>query len=253
LQIGTTDRRFHFLNLHKYGRSGCLLCHIWADAEWGEVHQKLTDAQIVSEVVAALRIIYPRTPTRHTETYGREGATDGVFVTDPVQTKVTRWALDPFALGAYSELQDPSASERDRDVYARSEGRLLFAGEGAAPGMVGAQCTHGAVLSGVAAAVNLLATVAEHQQQSRGSDGTASTAAAGALKLPPTKAAAIGSLLSRHGPLSLDVAAVVECLAQPSSFVAAAMARQSPSVSPKRRRDETDGEDLGSDVEESSM
>lgn len=243
LQIGTTDRRFHFLNLHKYGRSGQILAHIWADAEWGEEHRKLSDAEIISQVVAALRTVYPGAASG-----SATGAADAAsrpscdpLVADPVQAKVTRWAEDPFALGAYSELQDPHASERDRDIYAKPEGRVLFAGEGAAPGVVGAQCTHGALLSGVAATVNLLATIVD--QQNKGND------AAATLKLPPTKAAAIGSLLDRHGPLSLDVTAVVDCLFNPSSFVMEAIAKPSPSISPKRRRDDSDGEDLASDAE----
>merc|ERR1719215_937609 len=107
------------MNLHKYGRVGQLLCHVWADSEWTE-HQTLDDLGIVAAVVAGLRAIFP----------GRNDA--GPLVTDPKQWKVTRWSEDPFAC------------------------RILFAGEGAVPSGAGAQCTHGALLGGVSAAVEVL-------------------------------------------------------------------------------------------------
>eukprot|EP00438_Fugacium_kawagutii_P031112 Skav214918 [mRNA] locus=scaffold2073:141910:143457:- [translate_table: standard] len=140
LQFETTDARFHFLNLHKYGRSGQLLCHIWGDSRWEE-HKDLTDEEVVLEVVKGLRAMF---------------ADDPKLISFPPLWKVTRWSLDPFALGAYTEFQDVMASEDDRDIYMRTEGRLFFAGEGAVPGDVGAQCTHGAVFSGASAAVTML-------------------------------------------------------------------------------------------------
>ena len=141
LQFETTDARFHFLNLHKYGRAGQLLCHIWGDAQW-EAHQHLKDEEVVLEVVKGLRAMLARD--------------DRDLISFPPLWKVTRWSLDPFALGAYTEFQDVLASEDDRDIYMRSEGRLLFAGEGAIPGDDGAQCSHGAVLSGASAAMTVL-------------------------------------------------------------------------------------------------
>lgn len=146
LQLATTDPRFHFLNLHKYGREGQVLCHIWGDAEWAE-HGELDDAGVVAEVVAALRAAFPAS-------WG--AGADEALVTEPRQAHVTRWARDPFTLGAYSELQTPHASERDRDLYARAVGRVFFSGEGAVPGPEGAQCTHGAFVGGVHAALQVL-------------------------------------------------------------------------------------------------
>ena len=140
LQFETTDARFHFLNLHKYGRKGQLLCHIWGDAQW-EGHKQLQDEEVVSEVVKGLRAMF---------------SDEQDLISFPPLWKVTRWSLDPFALGAYTEFQDVMASEEDRDIYMRAHGRLLFAGEGAIPGDFGAQCTHGAVLSGAHAAMTLL-------------------------------------------------------------------------------------------------
>eukprot|EP00931_Biecheleriopsis_adriatica_P077053 TRINITY_DN50690_c0_g1_i1.p1 TRINITY_DN50690_c0_g1~~TRINITY_DN50690_c0_g1_i1.p1 ORF type:complete len:649 (-),score=113.59 TRINITY_DN50690_c0_g1_i1:94-2040(-) len=196
LQFETTDRRFHFLNLHKYGRSGQLLCHIWADAEWKE-HEALSDRDVVAAVIDGLRLMFPRDPssvsgpgTAHVE------ASD--FVQMPVQSKVTRWSTDRFALGAYSELQDPDASEKDRTLYARQEGLLLFTGEGAVSGPVGAQCTHGAVLGGANAAVKLLSLGLGRDRWKVDEDRPR-----------------IGDLLASSSgePLGLDVAAVVDVLA----------------------------------------
>lgn len=180
LQIETTDHRFHFLNLHKYGRNGQLLCHIWGDADWSE-HATLSDEQIVAEVVAALRAMYPQAPAHLAV------PADEHFVTKPIQWKVTRWSMDPFALGAYSELQSPEASEADHTILARPEGRIFFAGEACVPSMAGAQCTHGALLSGARAALGVLACL--------GHQGVAAT-----------------KLLDDSGPLGLDVGAVVSAL-----------------------------------------
>ncbi|CAJ1394603.1 unnamed protein product [Effrenium voratum] len=59
LQFETTDVRFHFLNLHKYGREGQLLCHIWGDANWEE-HSSLGDEELALHVVNGLRAMFPK-------------------------------------------------------------------------------------------------------------------------------------------------------------------------------------------------
>ncbi|OLQ03639.1 hypothetical protein AK812_SmicGene13376 [Symbiodinium microadriaticum] len=121
------------------------------------------------------------------------GADDLPF---PPLWKVTRWSLDPFALGAYTEFQDPKASEDDRDIYARPEGRLLFTGEGAVPGHVGAQCTHGAVFGGASSAIALL------------SEGVG----AAQRQIQEEESPRLGELLG-SGPMGLDVPVLVEVLA----------------------------------------
>ena len=45
-----------------------------------------------------------------------------------VQFSVTRWAQDPLALGAYSEIQSPDATCDDREICGATEGTVLFAG-----------------------------------------------------------------------------------------------------------------------------
>merc|ERR1711918_300239 len=101
------------------------------DAEW-EDHKTLSDEAVAAEVVKALQSIYPKNPCSD----AKSSQEAEHFVSFPAQWKVTRWSQDPFALGAYTELQSPSASERDRQIYAQQEGLLLFTGEGAVPGQV---------------------------------------------------------------------------------------------------------------------
>eukprot|EP00439_Symbiodinium_sp_Y106_P022994 s7710_g2.t2 len=163
LQFETTDQRFHFLNLHKYGREGQLLCHIWGDSNWEE-HAVLSDEEVVMEVVRGLRAMFPAKAASHD--------------------------------GAYTEFQDPRASEDDRDIYATPEGRLLFTGEGAVPGHVGAQCTHGAVFGGAFAAISLL------------SEGVGAAQRQALEEESPRLGELLGS-----GPMGLDVKVLVEVLA----------------------------------------
>ncbi|MFQ3566130.1 MAG: FAD-dependent oxidoreductase [Aggregatilineales bacterium] len=94
------------------------------------------DAALVEGALASLRAIY------------------GVSTPAPGGWRITRWASDPFALGAYSSY---GVGSRPADRVALGipvAGRLVFAGEAAHaefPGTV-----HGALLSGWAAAQTLL-------------------------------------------------------------------------------------------------
>lgn len=85
-----------------------------------------TDAQILAELLAALRTIYPALP-------------------DPVEFIQTRWYEDPFSRGAYSYYAVGNEKEIT-GVIGDSVGRLYFAGEAASdkPGTV-----LGAYLSGL--------------------------------------------------------------------------------------------------------
>ena len=85
-----------------------------------------TDAQLMAELLAALRVIYPTLP-------------------DPVEFIQTRWYEDPFSRGAYSYYAVGNEKEIT-EVIGESVGRLYFAGEAASdkPGTV-----LGAYLSGL--------------------------------------------------------------------------------------------------------
>merc|ERR1711879_659754 len=93
LQFATTDRRFHFLNLHKYGREGQLLCHIWGDADWTE-HRDMCDRDVVATVVQALRAMFQGLGKVCTNELAKD-CDSTELVTYPAQAKVTRWGADP--------------------------------------------------------------------------------------------------------------------------------------------------------------
>lgn len=94
------------------------------------------DAALVEDALASLRAIY------------------GAGVPAPDGWRITRWASDPFALGAYSSYGVGSRPADRAALGAPIAGRLVFAGEAAHaefPGTV-----HGALLSGWAAAQTLI-------------------------------------------------------------------------------------------------
>ncbi|CAI9759762.1 unnamed protein product [Fraxinus pennsylvanica] len=78
----------------------------------------------------------------------------GIKVPDPIQTVCTRWGIDPFCLGSYSNVA-VGASGDDYDIIAESvgEGRLFFAGE--ATSKLYPATMHGAFLSGFREAANM--------------------------------------------------------------------------------------------------
>jgi monoamine oxidase len=102
----------------------------------------LTDAQLVSEAVAALRaMLGPKA------------------VPTPVATWVTRWHEDPWSLGAYSVV-GPGANGGERKALAAPVGGTLFwAGEatsGPWPATVQGAWASGAAAAKAAAKVNPL-------------------------------------------------------------------------------------------------
>jgi lysine-specific histone demethylase 1 len=97
------------------------------------------DAEIVSEVTSQLRNIFKTTT-----------------VPDPLETIVTRWKSDRFTRGSYSFVA-AEALPGDYDLVAKPVGNLHFAGEatcGTHPATV-----HGAYLSGLRAAAEIIETV----------------------------------------------------------------------------------------------
>jgi len=70
----------------------------------------------------------------------------GRSIPDPTDVVITRWAADPFTLGAYSSIP-PRASGKDYDTLAAPVGdRVFFAGE--ATSRTYPATVHGAFLSG---------------------------------------------------------------------------------------------------------
>jgi monoamine oxidase len=97
--------------------------------------ERLSDEATVATCMKVLRIMF------------------GSTTPDPVSFLVTRWASDPFAMGAYCHIP-PGGSGEDLDTLAEPVGdRLFFAGEAALRAHYGT--THGALESGVRAALSV--------------------------------------------------------------------------------------------------
>lgn len=79
----------------------------------------------------------------------------GIVVPDPVQAVCTRWGKDPYAYGSYSYVAVGSSGD-DYDILAESvgDGRVFFAGEATSKQYPATM--HGAFLSGMREAANIL-------------------------------------------------------------------------------------------------
>ncbi|WP_448574420.1 flavin monoamine oxidase family protein [Trichothermofontia sp.] len=106
-------------------------------AEQGREMEQWSDQQIVASGMDTLKTIF------------------GAGIPQPVAYQITRWATDPLALGAYS-YQAVGSTPKLRQVLATPLGKqLFFAGEATHPDFFGT--THGAYLSGLRAAAEILA------------------------------------------------------------------------------------------------
>jgi monoamine oxidase len=101
-------------------------------ADFGRALEKLSDAEIVSGAMQTLRTLFGR------------------GVPDPVDHQITRWAADPYALGAYSFNKTGSTPAMRDHLAASVDGRLHFAGE--ATSRDSFATVHGAYQSGIRAA-----------------------------------------------------------------------------------------------------
>lgn len=107
-------------------------------ADQGQAIEARTDAEIVASAMATLKTIF------------------GQNIPQPVAYQITRWASDPFARGSYS-YQALGSTPQMRDVLAAPlYNQLFFAGEATEPNHFGT--AHGAYLSGLRAAAELLST-----------------------------------------------------------------------------------------------
>ncbi|CAH8639924.1 unnamed protein product [Heterobilharzia americana] len=179
------DPRLHILNLHRYGKPGVLCAHLWGGSGLNPAGR--TDKEIVDILLDLLDGMYGQGNTVYQVT-GEDISCKqprSRKIPDPVYYLVTRWAEDPFALGSYT-TGEPGSSDADRSVYAKSltgydaksqmqseptvetqDGngdtddelktpRLLFAGEGTLTAKEAKECTHGALQTGIARAIELL-------------------------------------------------------------------------------------------------
>jgi len=97
------------------------------------------DEEIISEVTAQLRNVFK-----------------DAIVPDPLETIITRWALDRFTRGSYSYVAAEALPD-DYNLMAQNVGNLHFAGEatcGTHPATV-----HGAYLSGLRAASEIIESI----------------------------------------------------------------------------------------------
>ena len=123
-----------FVNIAKAVQQPILLC--FNAGAYGTKIEALTDEQIVAAAMQTLRTMY------------------GAQIPDPTAWLITRWLSDPFAYGSYSYRAVDATSE-DHDALAAPVGkRLFFAGE--ATSRDNSATVHGAYLSGLAAASQLL-------------------------------------------------------------------------------------------------
>ncbi|MFN6262748.1 MAG: flavin monoamine oxidase family protein, partial [Chromatiaceae bacterium] len=97
----------------------------------------LTDQQIVDSAMATLRTIF------------------GNQIPAPQSYQITRWASDPFSYGSYSFLPVGATPAMRQHLAAPLGQQVFFAGEATHPDYAGT--AHGAYLSGLAAAKQMLA------------------------------------------------------------------------------------------------
>lgn len=105
-------------------------------ADFGRKIESWDDQAIVQSAMGALRTMF------------------GQSIPSPVDALVTRWATDPYALGAYScHIVGSTPQQRD-DLAYNINGRIFFAGEATERQYY--QTVHGAYLSGLRAASEVL-------------------------------------------------------------------------------------------------
>ena len=107
-------------------------------ADRGREIEAWTDQQIISSAMQTLKIIF------------------GTDIPEPIDYQITRWASDPFTHGSYSFNAVGSTPKSRKDLAAPLKGRVFFAGEASEVNYFGT--THGAYLSGLRAAQEILET-----------------------------------------------------------------------------------------------
>ena len=119
-----------------YGKKNTLLVHV--SPPYARDFDGKSDKEIVLDVCHVLKTMFRLKETPQ-----------------PVDSKVTRWGQDEHSYGAYSYMHVGSCTDDVKALVATEHnGRVYFAGE--ACSVEAAQCVHGAVLTGNAAAVEIL-------------------------------------------------------------------------------------------------
>lgn len=130
------EQRVEFYNLHPLHRVPILVA--LTGGRYSRKLEAMSEPAVTDAMMKALRAIF------------------GDSIPQPERVQRTRWASDPFTLGAYS-IMPPGASMRDFKSLARAPSeRLFMAGEATSdryPGTV-----HGAYLSGLRAAAEVAAS-----------------------------------------------------------------------------------------------
>ncbi|KAL8271946.1 hypothetical protein Esti_004070 [Eimeria stiedai] len=136
LQLNCLDQKFQFLNLHAYGKPGCLLAHCFPPFSSGYGGLQ-TDQEVVAEVLGLLQQMF--------------GIRDACFPR-PVDFVVSRWEEDCFSRGSYS-TPGVNAYDNDLDVmrapHPTQDPRVLFCGEHLSKAYF--QCVDGAFDTGLRA------------------------------------------------------------------------------------------------------
>eukprot|EP00921_Rhytidocystis_pertsovi_P005282 GHVQ01009128.1.p1 GENE.GHVQ01009128.1~~GHVQ01009128.1.p1 ORF type:complete len:948 (+),score=98.35 GHVQ01009128.1:376-3219(+) len=116
IQLNCLDQKFQFMNLHAYGKIGCLLAHCFPPFSIGYEELK-SEQQVVDEVLGTLQGMFSIPDTD---------------MPTPVDYVVTLWTYDPFSLGSYSY---PGTDALDDDIclvrspHPIDRPKVLFAGE----------------------------------------------------------------------------------------------------------------------------
>ena len=137
--IQCNDYRYRFLNYEPFGKKGTIVAH--CAPPYAHEYENQTDEEIVKTVCKVMQTMFRVKPE---------------MMPKPVDYLVTRWLQDENSFGAYSYMKVGATYS---DVRALSEPEfeaktLFFAGEGCS--ISGAQCVHGAVLSGQEQACKIL-------------------------------------------------------------------------------------------------
>ena len=137
--IQCNDYRYRFLNYEPFGKKGTIVAH--CAPPYAHDYENQTDEEIVETVCKVMQTMFRVKPEK---------------MPKPVDFLVTRWLQDENSFGAYSYMKVGATYS---DVRALSEPEfeaktLFFAGEGCS--ISGAQCVHGAVMSGQEQACKIL-------------------------------------------------------------------------------------------------